>query len=82
MLPNAIWITIVGAAVTVINTYFGGEPWAYAVVAGLLAVGKAIEVNVVKPLPPASPPEGTRTARGMDGEAATQPSKLRRFLAG
>jgi len=81
MLPNAIWITIVGAAVTVINTYFGGEPWAYAVVAGLLAAGKAIEVNVVKPLPPAASSSSAQ-ARGMGDAPVAQPSKIQRFLVG
>lgn len=72
--PTALWISILVAATSIVNQYYGDLWWTPVVLAIFVAAGKWIEVNVVDP-PPAPQSD-------FGGPAPDQPSKFKRWLVG
>lgn len=70
--PNALWISILVAATSIVNQYYGELWWAPVVVAALAAIAKLIQVSVTEPPPVPQSDFG--------GPAPQQDSAFVRFL--
>lgn len=75
-LPNALWISILVAATTIVNQYYGSLWWAPVIVAALAAIAKLIQVTTTDPTPP------TSTTRDIADNPPLPPSAFRRWLVG
>lgn len=51
IVPNALWISILVSATTIVNQYYGGLWWAPVVVAAIAAAIKLIQVTTTEPAP-------------------------------
>lgn len=75
--PNALWLSIIGAVQLVLNQQFPDFWWTPVALAALVAVAKLLQVATTEP--PAATTRGL-SPEGTMSSAQPEPSKLRRWL--